>query len=174
MESKIIYMDQEGYNNYLAEIEKLKENINKNNINKTEAYESAVGDGWHDNFAFEEATREEFRLMSQLKQMQSDLKRIVILEKNKDNSFIDIGDYVNMDIIFAPDDFENMIIHLIGFNDASFEENEVSVNSPIGSAIYQKPNNYEGTYKVNSNTFSFKINSFSKNREDVENKMKNK
>ena len=67
MREEKIYLDQLGYQDYLADIKKLKEELNQNNRQKSSAYDSAVGDGWHDNFDFEHALREEFKIMGFLK-----------------------------------------------------------------------------------------------------------
>ena len=55
-----IYLDQEGYKNYLKEIEVIKEKIQKNSIDISEYIgDDAYGDGWHDNFAYEQAIKKE-------------------------------------------------------------------------------------------------------------------
>ena len=61
-----IYLDRAGYEQYLQEIEEIREKLNNNGKIKSEAYAGAVGDGWHDNFEFEDAKREEFKIMGLL------------------------------------------------------------------------------------------------------------
>ena len=52
-----IFLTKEGYDQLLVSIDKLYEQLKKNNIQKSKAYDDAVGDGWHDNIDFEEAVR---------------------------------------------------------------------------------------------------------------------
>ena len=58
----------------------VKSSLNNNSKEKSQSYVDAVGDGWHDNFAFEEFKREEFKIMSKLKEKISGLSRIVMKE----------------------------------------------------------------------------------------------
>ena len=81
-----IYLDKEGYKEYLKEIEDLKQEFNNKAKGGTEAAESAIGDGWHDNFDFEEAKKFEYSLSYKLKEKIANLKNIVIL-KNKSNKY---------------------------------------------------------------------------------------
>ena len=53
-----ILVTEEGYNQFLHELEKLQKLSIDNSTVGSEAYESAVGDGWHDNFSFEQNMRE--------------------------------------------------------------------------------------------------------------------
>ena len=78
MDKDKIYLDQAGYQDYLEEIERLKDLLNQNNQAKAEAYNGAVGDGWHDNFDFEVALREEHKIMGLLQKKREDLEKIVI------------------------------------------------------------------------------------------------
>ena len=48
-----IYLDQDGYNEYLKNIEKLKKAIQANNMGRKEAFDAGAGDGW-DSPEFEE------------------------------------------------------------------------------------------------------------------------
>lgn len=71
-----IYLSKSGYNQYLEEINKLKEKLNQNNLSKRQAYEEAPGDGWHDNFTFEDIVRQEDNLLAQIENI---IKKIKIL-----------------------------------------------------------------------------------------------
>ena len=62
-----IYLDQEGYDNYLKELDEIREKIRKNNVDISEYMsDDAYGDSWHDNFAYEQAIKEESRLLYEL------------------------------------------------------------------------------------------------------------
>ena len=53
-----IYVDQNGYNEILKEIEVLKKKLNENNLGRRAAYDAGAGDGW-DSPEFEEIEVEE-------------------------------------------------------------------------------------------------------------------
>ena len=47
-----IFVDENGYNQFLEELEKLKQQSLLVSSTGSKAYQDAIGDGWHDNFAF--------------------------------------------------------------------------------------------------------------------------
>ena len=49
-----IYLTEEGYKQYCEEVEKIEAEILKNTDYKVQAISEAPGDGWHDNFAYED------------------------------------------------------------------------------------------------------------------------
>jgi hypothetical protein len=79
MDDDKIYLDKEGYKKYLEEIDELKRQYTLNSKEKSEAYQVAVGDGWHDNFGFEQAKRDEDRILGELRRKTADLRKIVIV-----------------------------------------------------------------------------------------------
>lgn len=173
-ETEKIYLDQKGYQQYLQEIEALKEKLNENNRQKSSAYTSAVGDGWHDNFEFEEAKREEFKIMGLLRDKIEGLNRIVIIEKDEksqnDDNLVDIDDYVSVLLLMPNNEIEHMIFRLVASLSTSRDVKEISLNSPMGKAVYGKKVGEIGKYQVNENVFSVQILAKSKElNEDLEN-----
>ena len=66
-----IYLDQEGYENHLKELEEIREKIRKNSSDISEFMsDDAYGDGWHDNFAYEQAIQKESSLLYELKKKE--------------------------------------------------------------------------------------------------------
>ena len=53
-----ILVDENGYKQFFKELKRLEDLSRSNSTLGSEAYKDAVGDGWHDNFAFEESMRE--------------------------------------------------------------------------------------------------------------------
>lgn len=131
-----IYLDQDGYNEYLKNIEKLKKAIQENNMGRKEAFDAGAGDGW-DSPEFEEIERINMRLSGELRNMYESLNRIVIIEKHNDQEIVDIGDVIVADMIFSPDDMEEMTFKLVGASgDFNAEIQEISINSPLGNISY--------------------------------------
>lgn len=158
-----IYLDEEGYKEYLKEIEDLKQEFNNKAKGGTEAAEAAVGDGWHDNFDFEEAKKFEYSLSYKLKEKIANLKNIVIL-KNKSNKYININDYISLTLIYKDDDQEKIIVKLIGSPNPNLNEEyqEITLNSPLGKELLNKDKNYKGSYFVNNKEIKFIIHDYNK------------
>ena len=140
MTEQPIYLTKEGYQQYVDDIEKLHEKLGSSSKDKSESYRAAVGDGWHDNFAFENAKREELMVIKELEEKIAGLSRIVIVDKLEDSSVIDIDDIVRLSIQITPEKKREPIIKLIGeeHGDLESDTKEISINSPLGEAIYRQ------------------------------------
>ena len=66
MKDEKIYLTKSGYEQFLSELQKLRDSLSNNGKGKSDAYVNAVGDGWHDNFEFEQAKREELRIIADI------------------------------------------------------------------------------------------------------------
>lgn len=164
MDKDKIYLDQSGYQDYLEEIERLKDLLNQNNQAKSSAYNSAVGDGWHDNFDFEVALREEFKIMGLLKKKREDLERIVIINEEK-NDFdgVTINDWVKVSL-FMDGEVDEFSFKLVASLNPT--EDEISINSPMGAAIYKKRVGEIASYQVGDRKFKVKVLDIRKERLD--------
>ena len=154
-----IYLNKEGYEKYLADIENLRKQILKNNLEKSDAYENC-GDGFHDNFTFEQAEQKERGLTFQLEQKIKGLENIVIVENQNDENKVDINDVVILTIDFG-DDIETDKYRLIASDPINHGDGiiNISVNSPLGDAIYLKSIGEEVFYSVGGNRFQVHIDS---------------
>ena len=123
-------------------------------MGRKEAFDAGAGDGW-DSPEFEEIERNNTRLVGELQRRYSELQRIVIMEKHKDSDTIDIGDIILANMIFSPDDTEEITFKLVATS-GSFggKMQEVSINSPLGAAVYKKQIGDTCSYSVNNRNFS--------------------
>lgn len=156
---KIIYMDQKGYQMYLNEIEDLKLKLSEINKGRRDAFDAGAGDGW-DSPEFEEIERNSRMIEGEINRRMASLSFIEIVESMSQEDLIDLNDIVKLNIIFAENDTEEMIVKLVGNISKKFEEEgitEISVNSPLGSAIYGKKVGEMTPYTVNANTFNVEI-----------------
>lgn len=170
-ENEPIYLDKEGYEQYLEELEEIKRKLNKNGQQKSSAYVNAVGDGWHDNFEFEEATREEYKILSDLREKTARLKRIVIVEKNEnENNAANINDLILVSMSFGSEEPSDEIFKLVASSNPNIfaDIKEVSINSPLGKAVYQQSEGYSGEYSVNNSTIHFELKKISKTVEELQ------
>lgn len=156
-----LYLDNDGYQRLLEEIDLLKAKLAKNGKEKGEAYSGAVGDGWHDNFAFDEANMQERMILGQLRECYLKLERAEIVEKHDDDTLVDVNDIVTVDMIFGPDDSEELEFKLVGSVGAHTSDKsgiqEVSINSPLGKSVYHKKVGENASYKVESRVFNVEI-----------------
>ena len=158
---KDVLVDTEGFNQYYEELNRLKDlSLSIASIG-SESYADAVGDGWHDNFAFEDTMRESRKIASRINKMLEDEKYLKIVnKKSNSDDIIDIGDILKIKVIYDIDDIEEYTIKLTGkyMIDNNAKIKEVSLNSPIGRSIYLKNiNDDDICYYVNDKKISIKI-----------------
>lgn len=167
--NNVIYLDQEGYDQYLAEIEQLRAKLNLNGQYKSDVYRSAIGDGWHDNFEFEDAKREEYKILCELRDKLEGLSRIVIIDKKEDSEVVDINDIIVILMSMNGKNPREKQVKLVASPnpDLYAEISEISVNSPLGKTIYQQEVGFKGNYSVNNNVIYVEICKILKNYEEV-------
>lgn len=158
MEEKI-KLNQNGYEDYLREIEKKEKELADLRMykGKDAIYQ---GDNWHDNPTLYQAELQEMALMKEIAEMKQKLNNIEIVQNIGDDSLVDIGDVVKIDMIFSENDREEQIFKLVGTSpnfDLNAEIQEISINSPVGKAMYHKKIGDVANYKVNDRTFTIQI-----------------
>ena len=157
---KNVLVDTDGFNQYYEELNRLKDiSLSIANIG-SESYADAVGDGWHDNFAFEDTMRESRKIASRINKMLEDEKYLKIVDRKRtSDDIIDIGDILKIKVIYDIDDIEEYTIKLTGkyMIDNNAKIKEISLNSPIGRSIYLKNINDDIGYYVNDKKTSIKI-----------------
>lgn len=158
---KDVLVDIDGFNQYYEELNKLKDlSLSIASIG-SESYADAVGDGWHDNFAFEDTMRESRKIASRINKMLEDEKHLKIVDKKStSDDIIDVGDILKIKVIYDIDDIEEYTIKLTGkyMIDNNAKIKEVSLNSSIGGSIYLKNiNDNDIGYYVNDKRISIKI-----------------
>lgn len=158
---KDVLVDTDGFNQYYEELNRLKDiSLSIASIG-SESYADAVGDGWHDNFAFEDTMRESRKIASRINKMLEDEKYLKIVDKKSNSDdIIDVGDILKIKVIYDIDDIEEYTIKLTGkyMIDNNAKIKEVSLNSPIGRSIYLKNiNDNDIGYYVNDIKISIKI-----------------
>lgn len=158
---KDVLVDIDGFNQYYEELNRLKDiSLSIASIG-SESYADAVGDGWHDNFAFEDTMRESRKIASRINKMLEDEKYLKIVDKKStSDDIVDIGDILKIKVIYDIDDIEEYTIKLTGkyMIDNNAKIKEISLNSPIGRSIYLKNINDDDIgYYVNDKKISIKI-----------------
>ena len=149
-----IYLDKVGYENYLKSLEDIKKEIDENaKLMSLYVSDDAYGDGWHDNFAYEETMRKEAELFQKYNKKKSMLKDIVIIDKES-NGTVSLN--MKVELLFIDDEIVEEYI-ITGDINSNIDDNSITINSPLGSAIYGKRVGDRVTYKVGDNTYNVEI-----------------
>lgn len=138
-----ILVSEEGYQQYLEELERVKNELQENASVGGEVLKEAVGDGWHDNFAYDEVMRTEREIVNKIQRMLEKQKYLKVIkeEKGKEDT-VNLNDTLEILFIYDENDQEIEKVKLTGkyipLNDEHLEIKEISLNSPLGKAIYKK------------------------------------
>lgn len=156
---KRIKLNKQGYEEYLEAIAKKEKELLDLRIykGKDAIYQ---GDNWHDNPTLYQTESQEKALMREIAEMNFRLQTAEIVENLYDDTLIDIGDVIKIDTIFSADEKDEEIFKLVATNpsfDMDAEIKEVSINSPLGNAIYHKKIGDVTSYEVNNTTFKIHL-----------------
>jgi transcription elongation GreA/GreB family factor len=157
---KKILVNSEGYNQFFELLKKLREYHTSNIINGSEAFKDAVGDGWHDNFAFEEAMRQERDIAARIEKMIKEEKDLKLINKEETSSdIINFDDTVKLKFIYFDGEEEIELIKLTGkyMPDTNAIVKEISLNSPLGKSLYLKKVGTKFNYEVNDKVIEVEI-----------------
>lgn len=155
-----IYLTADGYKQYCEEIEKIEVELLKNTDYKVQAISEAPGNGWHDNFAYEDACRNESMLQKRLEQLLKQKGKIELIESSiYDRNLVNIGDVVKLEFMYDDGDTEIEEVRLTGNWKVSLDGlvQEVSLNSPLGRAIYLQKIGSSVSYSVNGREIRIRI-----------------
>ena len=137
---EFILVDEQGKEQFYSILEKLK-NDNLENANVlSKSYTDYVGDGWHDNPIYEEAMRKNRMIDENINKMLQQEKLLKIVSDKYNDKCVNINDIVEVEFIYSDDDKEIEKLKLTGkfIPDTDLEIKEVTLNSPVGKAIYKK------------------------------------
>lgn len=121
------------------ELDNLKERLDNIRKEKHLSFSQADGDGWHDNFGYEQAVRDEKMIINQINALSESIRTAIILEDECSNNQISVGSNVVLRLDYGDGDVEEIVGKLVALAGNSFE-NEITLNSPIGQAIFGKKN----------------------------------
>lgn len=154
-----ILVDKEGYNQFFEKLENLKESSTSNANTLSKSFNDYVGDGWHDNPVYEEAMRKSRMIDDDIQKMLDQQKYLKVVEDDYNDNLVNINDIVEIEYIYSKDDKETEIIKLTGkyIPNTDLEIKEITLNSPIGKAMYKKKIGEECSYNVGNNDIKLKI-----------------
>lgn len=150
-----LYMDKAGYESHLAEIDSIRKKIAGLSASRKANNSIIDRDTWNNTGALD-IDREEQILLTTLNNLISDLSRIEIVErqeKTADNDdVIDLNDMVEVELLFNNGKQITQVLHLVSALSQSIPGvTNVTINSPIGKAIYGKRVGDIAYYQVERN-----------------------
>ncbi len=159
MSKKEIYLDKEGHQKFLDDIKALEEKLTGFSPEEVEQIKEAQRDGSNDNFAYEEAKRNQFILQTALRDKLAQLPFIKIVDEVLYEDMIGINDYVKVELAFSGEKPEEQIFKLVASACPDFDAEvcEISINSPLGSFLYKKKVGDQGSYCVDKNKVNVNI-----------------
>lgn len=148
MKQDIIYMDEEAYRDFLSSMKDLEGKIKKARYEKGSGALEQKGDTWHDNFTFENAKNTEMMLTKRYFDLKNELSRIKIIKQTAEKDIVGVGS--SFTLLFA-DDVEKKEVDLkLVSSTKNLDDNNVTLNSPMGKSIYGKKIGDIIEYKINN------------------------
>ena len=154
---KQFIVTNEGYQRLLQEYENLKKQFEANELEMSSSFQNAAGDGAHDNGEFESLQTKEKMLAGQINYLASRIKSAKIIEVPElSENQVNVNDTVLLRLFYDIDDIEEDTYTLVG-GDGNSLSNKISLNSPLGQAIFQRNVGEKVPYKVNDNEYRVEI-----------------
>lgn len=152
-----VRLTSEGYEKLKEELLELKKRYDENELAMSQSFQSAAGDGAHDNGEFEALQKEEKLLVAQMNQLSRRMEMANIIDiPTLSDEQVNINDRVLLRMTYSADDIEEGEYKLVG-TDGNSQINEISINSPIGKAIFQRKIGEESPFRVKEATYKVKI-----------------
>lgn len=128
------YFSEEGIKKLKEELETLKTKTRREIADRLE-YAKSLGD-LSENSEYQEAKEAQVLNEARVSELEDDLRRAVVVKKNNSKDYIDIGSKVVLEKTMEPG--ARMEFMVVGSNEASPEENKISNESPLGTALLKR------------------------------------
>ena len=141
-----IYFDEEGLKAYKKSIDNLIKNVDRINNEISKLRKDKKIDEANDLYKIKD------ELLARIEDKQNTLTLVKLIEKQNSENILDLGDTATIELDFGDDDKETCLIKLVSVD--SYTENDlecVSINSPLGRALYRKNIGEKTYYMVNNN-----------------------
>lgn len=137
---------QNSLKNMELSIENLKQQLKEIRKNKALAIEEGVGDGWHDNFAFEQATMQENMIIQRIINLEKTISEAEIMNEDAlHGNFVTVGSKVKIRICDSDGNSKELALQIVDVKGEG-KLREATLNSPIGQAILYKKVGEIGEY----------------------------
>lgn len=139
-------------------IELLKDELKTVRIRKSEAANEGPGDGYHDNFAFEQATLQEEMLSKRIYELQHIMHGAQIIEfEGAPDGAVKVGSLVKFERIDKSGNAKKFEVKIVDIQSGE-HPHEATLNSPIGRALLYKQKGDFGEFSLgNGEEFEFEV-----------------
>jgi len=148
MKEKIYYLNAAGYNDYLQRIGALEEELKHFLAARSIEAKDILLDEHYSSATSSDLVRREKFILDNLQDLRKKGEQIEIIEKHGDDTRVDIGDRLSLEIMFPSHDVEEMETELTATIGTSHSKDKVSINSPLGRALYKQVIGGIYTYQV--------------------------
>jgi transcription elongation factor GreA len=121
---------QEGLEQLEEEIKEVEERLKEVRRGRHEAFE--LERDWHDNFAFEQAERDERLLANRLQELSEDYRVAKVVKETPDENVIEIGSTVEIEL---EGEARRQTFTIRGHSEGEPESGVISFDSPMGQAL---------------------------------------
>ena len=125
------YFSEEGIKKLKEELESLKTKTRRDIADRLE-YAKSLGD-LSENSEYQEAKEAQVLNEARISELEDDLRRAVVVKKGTTRDSVEIGSKVVVER-----SGEKLEFSIVGFNEASPEENKISSESPLGAALLKR------------------------------------
>lgn len=151
------YLDEAGFRAFEERISALETEYTSLIANKREDAK-AVQTEKYITLEIRDIARRELQILEEIKNLRAKRNQIELITKHNDETRTDIGDVLLIEIMYAPDDVEEEKITLVGTLESSLDKpDEVSINSPLGRAIFGLELGSFSSYMVGDNKIGVHI-----------------
>lgn len=140
-----------GYDNLKKELNRLK-NIERKEV-ANELKEALEYGDISENFAFEEAVNKKAFLEGRIQEIENTLKNAKIVKKKYGKNFADVGSILT--VVCNGSDKEKY--YLVTADESDPINGKITIESPIGSALYQKSTGESVVVKTPNGKMEFEI-----------------
>ncbi|MFQ8643703.1 MAG: hypothetical protein ACLU8V_05905 [Oscillospiraceae bacterium] len=147
-------MSRKEYEAKLNKFNLLKSKLSNTSKSKISAAYNDPGNMWHDNFAYEQLDLQEDAMLNQIAELMDTINFAKIVEPNAVSpNCVDIYDKVELLFMYDSGEVEELVLTL---GDTDGDDN-ITLCSPLGTAIYNQPYGTIISYFVNQNKIQVKI-----------------
>jgi len=143
-----------GFQKLQKEIEKVKKELREVSFAKGEAAETG-GNVWHDNFAFEQLTRQEAMLSKRLADLQERLRNAKVVDDKDIKSSLEVR--LGSTVIIEFEDGKQKRFTICDPETTNPSKGLISYQSPIGAALLGAVKGEERSFQVGGKIVKVKI-----------------
>lgn len=162
-----LFVDSKGLQEIEQALKQARERLKEVTKSKKEVFYTEGNEWLWFSSDLDAKESDERLILEEIKTLESMISRIEIVERGNDSETIDINDVVEVGIKFD-NEYDEMTIKLVGaMTDINKDIMDVSINSPLGSAIYKKKvgetNSYKAADQIRQVTIIKKYNNLEEN-----------